>query len=232
MVEIEKMKRYIFLLFAVFNNFLFACPINDLIGVWIPQSKYELFVNNYSIFEKDSDAIPVIHHDYDGLSLLTQDDNYVFYMDNNKVKANFNCHEFKIENIKIDKRTVSFDLYDCLFQDDVFIESVLLFFLDEDTIEIKANNTFANISKLVRISTYPKISIKDAIINDNRVRLRVKPNLTCDTWALLDKGLPVKIKDKSKKKFEIDGEKWYWYKVDHPDYPDGWLYGKYLDIEK
>ena len=77
-----------------------------------------------------------------------------------------------------------------------------------------------------------KIPIKNAIINDNRVRLRVKPNLTCDTWALLDKGLPVKIKDKSKEKFEIGGEKWYWYKVDHPDYPDGWVYGKYLDIEK
>ena len=83
-----------------------------------------------------------------------------------------------------------------------------------------------------RISGPAKIPIKNAVINDNRVRLRVKPNLTCDTWALLDKDLPVKIKDKSKEKSEINGEKWYWYKVDHPDYPDGWVYGKYLDIEK
>jgi len=87
-------------------------------------------------------------------------------------------------------------------------------------------------TRFYRISGPAKIPIKNAVINDNRVRLRVKPNLTCDTWALLDKGLPVKIKDKSKEKFEIDGEKWYWYKVDHPDYPDGWVYGKYLDIEK
>lgn len=83
-----------------------------------------------------------------------------------------------------------------------------------------------------RISGPAKIPVKNAKINDNRVRLRVKPNLTCDTWAFLDKDLPVKIKDKSSEPFEIDGEKWYWYKVDNSNYPDGWVYGKYLDIEK
>ena len=31
---------------------------------------------------------------------------------------------------------------------------------------------------------------------------------------------------------EINGEYWYWYKVDYPSLPDGWVYGKYLDIEK
>ncbi len=226
------MRRFIFLCFAVLNNFLFAYQIDDIIGVWIPQSKYELLVNNYSIFKRDYDDIPIIHHDFGGLTLITQDDNYVFYKDNGSIKTNFNCHEFKIDNIKIDKQTIKFDLYDYFFQEELLIDTVLFHFLDSDTIEIKANNTFENISKLVRISTPAKIPIKNAVINDNRVRLRVKPNLTCDTWALLDKGLPVRIKDKSKKKFEIDGEKWYWYKVEHPDYPDGWVYGKYLDIEK
>jgi hypothetical protein len=56
--------------------------------------------------------------------------------------------------------------------------------------------------------------------------------LTCDTWALLDKGLPVKIKDKSSEPMEIDGESWYWYKVESENLPDGWVYGKYLDIEE
>jgi SH3-like domain-containing protein len=73
--------------------------------------------------------------------------------------------------------------------------------------------------------------IQNAVINDSNVRLRVKPNLTCDTWALLDKGLPVKIKDKSAKPMEIDGESWYWYRVVAENLPDGWVYGKYLDIE-
>lgn len=225
------MRRFIILCFAVLNNFLFAYQIDDIIGVWIPQSKYELLVNNYSIFNRDYDDIPIIHHDFGGLTLITQDDNYVFYKDNGSVKTNFNCHEFKIDNIKIDKQTIKFDLYDYFFQEELLIDTVLIHFLDSDTIEIKANNTFANISKLVRISTPAKIPVKNAVINDNRVRLRVKPNLTCDIWALLDKDLPVKIKDKSKKKFEIDDEQWYWYKVEHPDYPDGWVYGKYLDIE-
>ena len=100
--------------------------------------------------------------------------------------------------------------------------------IDNDEIVELFNN---KISHFYRISGPAKIPVQNAVINDNRVRLRVKPNLTCDIWALLDKGLPVKIKDKSKEKFEIDGESWYWYKVDNPNYPDGWVYGKYLDIE-
>lgn len=50
--------------------------------------------------------------------------------------------------------------------------------------------------------------------------------------GLLNKGDTVKIKDKSEEPFTIDGESWYWYKVETDDYPDGWVYGKYLDIEE
>lgn len=32
------------------------------------------------------------------------------------------------------------------------------------------------------------------------------------------------------KYYRIDGEQWYWYLVDADSYPDGWVYGKYLDI--
>lgn len=83
-----------------------------------------------------------------------------------------------------------------------------------------------------RISGPAKIPIQNAVLNDSRVRLRVKPNLDCETWAFLDKGLPVKIKDKSPEPYEIDGENWYWYRVDAENLPDGWVYGKYLDIEE
>ncbi|QTQ10860.1 SH3 domain-containing protein [Treponema parvum] len=83
-----------------------------------------------------------------------------------------------------------------------------------------------------RISSPAKIPIKNAVLNDSNVRLRVKPNLNCDTWAKLSKGTKVKVKDKSSEKYEIDGEKWYWYKVDIENLPDGWVYGKYLDIEE
>ena len=83
-----------------------------------------------------------------------------------------------------------------------------------------------------RISRPANKPIKQAVINDSNVRLRVKPNLNCDTWTKLQKGTQVKIKDKSKEKFEIDGEKWHWYYVDADSLPDGWVYGKYLDIKK
>lgn len=71
-----------------------------------------------------------------------------------------------------------------------------------------------------------------ATINDSQVRLRTKPNLDCDVWALLDAGYQVRIKDKSAKPQTIDGESWYWYKVESEGYPDGWVYGKYLDIKE
>ena len=61
--------------------------------------------------------------------------------------------------------------------------------------------------------------------------VRVKPNLECETWTKLQKGTKVKIKDKSAKPMEIDGESLYWYRVDAENLPDGWIYGKYLDIE-
>lgn len=69
-----------------------------------------------------------------------------------------------------------------------------------------------------------------ATLNDSQVRLRTKPSLDCEVWALLDAGYQVRIKDKSAKPQTIDGESWYWYKVESKGYPDGWVYGKYLDI--
>ena len=74
--------------------------------------------------------------------------------------------------------------------------------------------------------------IYDATLNDTRVRLRSEPNLSCETLGYLEKGDAVKIVDRTDEKFEIDGESWYWYKVEAENLPDGWVYGKYLDIEE
>lgn len=60
-----------------------------------------------------------------------------------------------------------------------------------------------------------------AKVNDSRVRLRTKPNLKSKTWKLLEKGTSVKIKDISASKEKIDGESFYWYKVDIENEPDG-----------
>lgn len=72
----------------------------------------------------------------------------------------------------------------------------------------------------------------DAVCNDDKVRVRKEPDLNCDTVTFINKNDSVKIKDQSDRKFEIDGEEWYWHEVELPDGKTGWVYGKYLDIEK
>ena len=74
--------------------------------------------------------------------------------------------------------------------------------------------------------------IYDAVCNDNNVRVRTEPNLDCETVTKLNKNDVVKIKDQTDNKFEIAGEKWYWYQVETASGKTGWVYGKYLDIEK
>lgn len=72
----------------------------------------------------------------------------------------------------------------------------------------------------------------DAICNDDKVRVRTEPNLNCETLTFINKNDSVRIKDQTDCKFEIDGEKWYWHEVELSDGKTGWVYGKYLDIEK
>lgn len=84
----------------------------------------------------------------------------------------------------------------------------------------------------VKPVTQNAVTKQSAVLNDTRVRLRVKPNLSCQTVTHLNKGDKVKITDRSDEIFEIDGESWYWYKVETTDLKNGWVYGKYLDIEK
>lgn len=103
--------------------------------------------------------------------------------------------------------------------------------IDNDEIFLDFPSVFKRKQHLFRISSITDNSNKEAVLNDSRVRLRIKPNLDCGTWGYLNKGDKVIVKDISSEQFEIDGESWYWYKVDYPELPDGWVYGKYLDIE-
>ena len=69
-------------------------------------------------------------------------------------------------------------------------------------------------------------------LNDSKVRLRTGPSLDCDTIILLNKNQKVNIIDRSNKTTKIEKEEWYWYQVETSDSNIGWVYGKYLDIEK
>ena len=75
-------------------------------------------------------------------------------------------------------------------------------------------------------------SVVSAVCNDFRVRVRFEKNLNCKTVTFINKNDCVKIIDRSEEKFQIEGEKWYWYEIELSDGKIGWVYGKYLDIEK
>ena len=82
------------------------------------------------------------------------------------------------------------------------------------------------------LNKYTDVAHIQAFCNDNRVRIRKQPNLNCETLGYLNKGDKVYIKGNSEKKQTIDNESWYWNQVELPDGITGWVYGKYLDIEK
>lgn len=103
--------------------------------------------------------------------------------------------------------------------------------------EILIKSEFKNYSAFnVKIKKIINENIKQGIINDSRVRLRTEPNLNCSTILLLEKGDKLSVLSKSDKKQEIgddwwNSELWYWYQVETSDGKNGWVYGKYLDIE-
>lgn len=93
-------------------------------------------------------------------------------------------------------------------------------------IAIELNDYDGNESGLIFFNV-----IYAGVINDFRVRLRVEPNLESDIISFFYEDDKVDILDRSDEKYEIDGESWYWYKVRSGSYPEGWVYGKYLEIE-
>ncbi|MCI6664004.1 MAG: SH3 domain-containing protein [Treponema sp.] len=68
-------------------------------------------------------------------------------------------------------------------------------------------------------------------VNDSGVRIRSEPNLNGEVYGKLNKGDKVMSIEKSVTPEVIDGESWYWYKVKSKNFSEGWVYGKYLDID-
>ena len=68
-------------------------------------------------------------------------------------------------------------------------------------------------------------------VNDSGVRIRSEPNLNGEVYGKLNKGDKVMSIEKSGTPEVIDGESWYWYKVKSKNFSEGWVYGKYLDID-
>lgn len=203
-------------------------------GIWIPKDKFNRIVNNsdYFITEESEEGLPNVFHNVYGMTSISSEENYIFYYDNDILKCNFDAHPFFIENLVYFRDdSLRFEIYDIFFEEKILIDIIKIDFITEDKINFQGENQIWNFNQLIKISSPAKISIQPAILNDSRVRVRTQPNLNSDTWGLLNKGDYVKVKDKALESFEINGESWFWYKVESENLPDGWVYGKYLDIK-
>ena len=202
-------KKIIFIIAVLLNIIsLYSQSYKNITGLWIDQFAYDWQISHYNKFKGF------------GIAISLTEDGIGEYWDGNI----FDVTETKIlENDIIILR---------LAKEGRPALEVSLKLLTDDIIWVYKSVGTGEVYNYpwYRISGPAKIPIQNAVLNDSRVRLRVKPNLSCDTWGFLNKGDAVKIKDKSEEPFIIDGESWYWYKVETDDYPDGWVYGKYLDI--
>lgn len=76
-----------------------------------------------------------------------------------------------------------------------------------------------------------ELGVQVGVITDTRVRLRSEPNLQSETLDHLDTGDRLIILDKSAEQQQIDTMTDYWYKVQAEGYPEGWVYGAFVDYE-
>lgn len=109
--------------------------------------------------------------------------------------------------------------------------SELITFISDDIIQIVAEGSNYP-STYYRISGPARIPVQNAVVNTPQVRCLTESSFAGETWGYLNAGDKVLIKDISDEPFEIDGESWYWYRVESESLPDGWVYGKYLNIEE
>lgn len=226
-------KGILFVICCVLNFYLIAENFNDYVdkleGAWLCGTRLTWYDLNY---------IPKI---YKGTYKELRDDTAFFMKDNIFSVPMFSIdswHPNVIEAIEpFDENCIEISYVECEYkyseEQKIDIPVITNYkyklrikFLAKDEIQI-LDCGFDDII-WYKIDGPAAIPEKKAKCNDARVRLRLKPNLNCQTLGYLNTNDCVIIKDRSENKFEIDGESWYWYKVDYPELPDGWVYGKYL----
>ncbi|MGI5173565.1 SH3 domain-containing protein [Treponema sp. OMZ 840] len=224
---------YYILLFLLSVIQLSALDIN---GFWVSESQYRKMVN--SDYFSDITDCNYIHHDVYGFTVTGcfESDGLIIKYDEKKQEGFFNYHSEHDEKIFKKAENSSKIIFDTVYTRplDEYRGSMEIVKVGTNKIIIKFDppGYFENESPFIRISSESTMEKINAIVNDSRVRIRTEPNLNADVWGYMNKNYKVVIKDKSAEAFTIDNETWYWYKVESKNYPDGWVYGKYLDIEE
>lgn len=220
-------KLLIPIIFIFSLNYIHCIEPSSIQGVWVRYQTYEWLINSQ---EKQDGVIKVNFSWGEGNCLRDS-----LFIDTLRNEFNYG-RNWRLEEVnKTDLNNQLEVIISVNGNRAQWERRIICTFLDTDTMYFTGDIEGTGIphgqdSLLYRISGPAKIPVKEGTINDTRVRLRTKPNLSSETWGFLSIGDKVKVKDKSAEKYEIDGESWYWYKVDLPNYPEGWVYGKYVDI--
>lgn len=203
-------------------------------GVWVDEYTYNWIINNESMgnYAITNDYSWNNAKYYPNSSLIIDTETGSFFSPNL-----FGCKLEKIEledEIPIIFLTKDYETVGYQWKIQLFIHEVsdCMIWLDFNDEIVGQTSDFGNSNYWYRISSPSVIPIQPAVVNDSRIRVRTLPNLDSDTWGYLNIGDFVKIKDKSDEPYEIEGESWYWYKVESENLPDGWVYGKYLDVKE
>ena len=227
-----------FILIICFSSILFCETMiidsTKLNGTWMPNSSYLWIISNpeerydYSIKKFSwGNAKRLVNT---SIEIDTEAKSYF-----DPGMAIFKIKEYQ----EIDDSTYKVIIYYPSVDDTsepLFENYVILHFLNEDLFWIESDffedqgPIYGKNALWYRLSGENVMS-KAAYINDNRVRIRVQPNLDCDTWGFLNKDEKVTVIDKSKNKQKIGTMENYWYKVDVSYYPDGWVYGEYITFD-
>ena len=222
------MKKTLLLFFLFINSiFVFSYEKSSLYGSWIEKKDCQ----------RVQDESDLIYLNYEGIKNI-YDVTINFFIKNELfIFQKFGYGPVYIQSFeKINDKAFKMIVVNNLEEEKAPAVNVVIQFINDDEIHLKPEDeksfyVWGNIKeiKLVRFSAFADKK-NTGVINDSNVRLRLNPNLDCETWGNLQKGTKVIIKEKSENLFEIDGEKWYWFKVDADNFPDGWIYGKYLDF--
>lgn len=225
-------KRILYILLCLLNFVLYAksSDLSFLNGTWAPENqlptkcpielKYDEFYPNESSFDFFE-----FNEDYSYLGMLKHSGLSFGYL---------------IKSLSFNGNKITCECYIGHFSDgDIEIYSekfnVTITIIDDSWIQIEGlekESLLKESNKLYRVKEGRKKPVHRAVVNDSFVRLRTEPNLQSHTMYILPKNLEVLVVDQSDSFTEIDGEKWCWYKIQSFYFFDGWIYGKYLNINQ
>lgn len=225
-------KRIVYILLVFFSLNIYAKDIDlsFLKGTWAPENelpsnvqiqlKYDQFYPNDSSFD-----FFLFNDTYPYLGML---------------KLSGLSYGYLIKSYSIKDESLICECYLGHFSDndiEVYPEkyNVTITIIDDSWILIDGlenESILKKSNRLYRVKEGRKEPVHRAVVNDSFVRVRTAPNLQSQTMYLLPKDLKVQVVDQSDTVTEIDGEKWCWYKIRSIYTFDGWIYGKYLDINQ